>query len=178
MDGLAALRPLEPRRVGVPRRRGVEHGAAADGRLAAQHDAVAARGDDRRGEPQLRVRSPARTTRAGTAASRGGRAGARRRDRLELLERDVEPVARREGARRDERVAAPQLAPLDARGARARRAAGLGALDRAVVHLDAADAHLAPPGSARSTSPSPIEPDQSVPVATVPIPRSEKTRST
>ena len=64
---LAATRLLEAGRVGVPGRRGIEHGAAADGRPVAQDDAVAARGDDRRGETQLRD-AACLPTRAGTAA--------------------------------------------------------------------------------------------------------------
>ena len=66
-------------RVGVPARSRVEHRAAADGRLAAEDDAVAARGDDRRCEPELRVaaRPPARPGPV-LPRCRGGRGGALR----------------------------------------------------------------------------------------------------
>ncbi len=59
------------------------------------------------------------------------------------VERDVEPVARRERARRDERVAAAELGALDARERDRDPLPRLRPLDRAVVHLDAADAHVA-----------------------------------
>ena len=94
------------------------------------------------------------------------------------VEGDVEPEARPKRTGRDEHVAAPDLRAFDA-GKRDRDAlARLGALDRPVVHLHAAHAHRRPPGSTRSSSPSPIVPDHSVPVTTVPIPRREKERST
>ena len=95
----------------------------------------------------------------------------------ERVERDVESVALRICAWRDECVAAAQLAALDARQRNCDALTRLGALDRTVVHLHAPDAHGAAVGSC-SSSPSPIDPDQSVPVATVPMPRSVNTRST
>ena len=49
--------------------------------------------------------------------------------------------------------------------------AGFRALDLPIVDVDATDADPGPAGSTRSESPSAIEPDHSVPVATVPIPR-------
>ena len=99
---------------------------------------------------------------------------------LELLERHVEAVGDRETTpRRDQRVAAREPLALDARERDCDALARFGPLDRAVVHLHAAHAHVETPrGSTRSSSPSPIVPDQSVPVTTVPIPRSVKTRST
>ena len=128
----------------MARRIGIDHGAAPDRRPAAQDDPVAARCNHRRREPEL-----------GVAAGRGdaGEDGARPvvheqalavRDRLELVERDVQPEARAQRARRDQDVAAPQLAPLDPRQRQGHPLAGLGPLDRLLVHLDAAHAHLAP----------------------------------
>ena len=58
------------------------------------------------------------------------------------LEGYVEPVADRIRAVGDERVAAPQLAPLHARQRESDALAGLRPLDRAVVHLDTAHAHV------------------------------------
>ncbi len=99
-------------------------------------------------------------------------------DRHELLERDVEPVARCERAGRKQRVAPPQLVPLHAgqreRDSLARLARSTGRSCTWTLRTRTSR----PPGSARSTSPAPIDPDQRVPVATVPIPRSENTRST
>ena len=88
--------------------------------------------------------SPTRTTRAGSGSSRGARRAGRRRDRLELGERDLEPVRARERAGRDERVAAADVAPLDARQVDGHALPGLGPSDRRVVHLHRADAHVAP----------------------------------
>ena len=99
-------------------------------------------------------------------------------DRRQLLELDVEPVRGREGARRDERIPAVELPPLDTGQAERDTLARGRALDGRVVHLHAADAHFAAARRNASVSPSPIEPDQSVPVTTVPIPLSVKTRST
>ena len=108
------------------------HAAAAPGRapcrrrasLRAQHDAVAACGDDLRREPQLRL-ALAHPNDAGGVLGRpvvdvdAGAVG----DRLELVERDVQPVADGVGARLDERVAAPQAAALEPGERRPRRAA-------------------------------------------------------
>ena len=64
-------------------------------------------------------------------------------DRHELLERDIEPVARCERAGRKQRVTPPQLVSLHA-GQRERDSLHrLRPLDRAVVHLDAAHAYVA-----------------------------------
>src|SRR5512132_4525762 len=64
------------------------------------------------------------------------------RDRLELVESDVEPVADREGARSDEGVTAAHLAALDPRKRERHALAGRRPLHLAVVDLDAADPHL------------------------------------
>ena len=142
---LASLGLLEACRIGVAGGSRIEHGAAADGRHVAEHDAVAARGHDRRREPQLRV-----AARLDDAGGHGGGAVVDVKpravgDRRELLERDVEPVARPQAAGCDERVAAAQLAPLDARERERDPLSRLGPLDRAVVHLDAPHPHV-PPG--------------------------------
>ena len=65
------------------------------------------------------------------------------RDRLELVERDVEPVARPQAAGGDQHVAAAQLAALDARECERDPLARLCPLDRAIVHVHAPDAHVA-----------------------------------
>ena len=49
-----ALDERHPLGVAVPRRRGVEHETSAERRLAAEDHAIAARGHDLLGEPQLR----------------------------------------------------------------------------------------------------------------------------
>ena len=130
----------------MPDRCRVEHEAAAQGRPVAEDDPVSARGDDRSGEPQLRIGArpdDARGHGEGAVVDVDARAVA---DRLELVELDVEAVARPQAAGRDQHVAAPQLAPLDARQGERDPLPRLGPLDRPVVHLDAADAHVAAGG--------------------------------
>jgi hypothetical protein len=61
---------------------------------------------------------------------------------LELRERDVEAVARRIRAWRDQHVAAAQRPAVDAGQRDGDAATGLGTRDVLVVHLDAADAHV------------------------------------
>ena len=85
LDGLVDERPHDRGRVALaeqpvplgvdsPRRGGVEHDCAPDRRLAAEDDAVAPRGDDRRGEPQLCMPVVARGRRErGSGSSRGAR---------------------------------------------------------------------------------------------------------
>ena len=111
---IALFEKREPLLLEPARRGRIEHGGAAERRLPSQDDAVAARRDDGSLEPQLR-RALADTGDPG-CDSRGavmhGHAGAVV-DRGQLLELDVEPVGDRERARRDERVASVQLAPLD-----------------------------------------------------------------
>ena len=60
-------------------------------------------------------------------------------DRLQLLERHLEAVRAREGARGDERVAAREVAALEARQADGDALPGLGTLDGRIVHLHRAD---------------------------------------
>ena len=121
----------------------IEHRSAADGRSRAEDDAVAARGDDGSREPQLRE---------AVADARDAREYIRRPvmhvdtgwNLRERLEDDVEPVARPVRARRDERVTAPHVGAFHARKRKGDPLAGLRALDRAVVHLHAANADVPP----------------------------------
>ena len=64
-------------------------------------------------------------------------------NRLELLERHLEPVRPGERTRGDERVAAANLRALDARQADRHAVTGGRPLDRGVMHLDGACAHVA-----------------------------------
>ena len=110
------LEQLEPLEARVAGRSGVDDAPAADGRARAEHEAVSAGGDGGRGEAQLRVPladppDRGRDLRGAVVDVHAGAVG----DRLELLERDVQAVARRIRAWLDERVAAPQLRPLDRR---------------------------------------------------------------
>jgi hypothetical protein len=63
-------------------------------------------------------------------------------DRLQLLEPDVEAVAGRVRAGRDQRVAAPERLAVEPRQGDRDALARLRALHRPVVHLDAADPNL------------------------------------
>ena len=99
-------------------------------------------------------------------------------DLPDRLEAHVEAIRRRERPRRHERVAAREPAALHARQVDGHAPAGLGALDVLVVDLHATNANVEAGGLDAKTSPEPIEPDQSVPVTTVPIPRRVKTLST
>ena len=164
----------------MSRRDRVDDRSAAERRLAAQDHAVAASGDDGRCETELgellaesndargRVRRPDVHLHARAVL-----------DRRDLLERDVEPVGGRIPAAGDERLPSRDLAALDAGKAhrdalaRTRRARRRG---RAPGR--SARARRARDGSSRSWSPAPIEPDQSVPVTTVPNPGTENERST
>ena len=125
------------------RRRGVEDDASTEGGLAAQHHAIAAGGDHRGCEPELRVRVPDADHTCRDAARpvmhREPRAVG---DRRELLERHLEAVRPGECARRHEDIAAPEVAPLDAGKVDGNALAGLGTLDGSVVHLDGADADI------------------------------------
>ena len=97
---LAALGPLEPREVGMAAGGRIEHGAAAHRRLGAEDDAVAARGDRGRGQPELReARRPGRPGPGSPTVPWWTVSAGAVLDRLELLERDVEPVARPEARR-------------------------------------------------------------------------------
>src|SRR5205823_10627937 len=121
---LAAGDALEPFEVGVTWWRRIDHLAAAHRCLRSEHDPVAALRDDRRGEAELRE-SPG----ADDAPESRARAVVDKRafrNRRELLQRDVEPVAGRVCAGCDERVTAPQVVPLDSGQGNGDALAGLG----------------------------------------------------
>ena len=148
---IARFGDREPLGVDAARGSGVEHDAASDGRLGAQHEAIAAGGDDGRGEPELRARvvgayDPRRDLRRAVVHAD------RRRDVGDRLEPHVEPVARHERIRRDERVAARELVSLDPGEVHGDTLAGFRALDVPVVHLHASHAHL----ESRRLDPQPV----------------------
>ena len=141
--GIAALEQVEALGRRAPGRRRVEDCRAAERCPLAEDDAVAAGGDHRRGEPQLRAAGvdadDPRHVLGGAVVDVEVRAVGDLRQRSEG---DVEAVAERVGAGLHEGVAAPELGALDP-GERDRDALpGLGALDRPVVDLDAADADV------------------------------------
>src|SRR5215211_8237283 len=113
--GVAALDQLASLRRRPARGRGVEDDAAAERRSVAEDDAVPAGGDRRGREPKLGVASAAtdepRVVLGGSVVDVDPRAV---RDLLELLERDLEAVARGEGIRPNERIASAGLSPFDA----------------------------------------------------------------
>ena len=141
---IATLEQLEPLLVEPSRWGGVEHGRAAESRLAAEDDAVAARRDDGSLESQLRRLRPdpgdASRNARGAVVHRDARAAV---DRHELLELDIEAVGDRKCAGRHERVAPVQVAPVDARQPERNPLAGGRPLDGSVVHLHRANPHLA-----------------------------------
>ena len=138
--GLAPLDPLQPLGVEPPRRQRVEHDPSTDRRAGPQHDAVAPRGDDRPLQPELSVPAAAHQPRGNICGPEVD--GDRRRNVLELLERHVQPVGDRKGARLDEGVAARDPAALDAGQRNGDPLSGLGAPHRPVVHLDAPHADV------------------------------------
>ncbi len=164
----------------MPRRRGIEHCAPAERRLAAEDHAVAACGNDRPLQPQLGEALADPRDPGGSVRRPEVHLHARVvRDRFELVERDVEAIRRRIGAGCDERLASGDLVPLDAREADGDALARLGSLDVPVVHLDAADPDVAAGRlEPKLVARRPIAPDQSVPVTTVPKPATENERST
>ena len=142
---VSTLEQLQPLGALVAGRSGIDHASAADGRLRAQHDTVAAGCDGGSRESQLRVALSDPPHHGGYL---GGAmvdvdAGAVT-DRLELLQRDVQPVAHGIRAWLDERITAPQLRPFDAGQADGDPLPCLGGVDRAVVHLHAAHADVEP----------------------------------
>src|SRR5207302_1205199 len=142
---LSALDELHALGARVPRRRRVDHAAAADGRSGTQHHAVAARRDDGLREPQLcEAISDADDPgeHAGRAVVYLDAVG----DLGQLFELDVEPVARWVRGRCDERIAAPQLASFDTRQSDGDSLTGFRALGRAAVHLHAPHAYRPPSG--------------------------------
>src|SRR5205823_12142301 len=111
LGGIAALEDLVPLGLEPPRRRGIDNAATADRCLGAQNEPVAAGGDNRLVEAQLREA-------AGADDPHSHVGGAemylhRRGNGLELVENDVEPIAHGVMAGVDERVAAAKVAALD-----------------------------------------------------------------
>ena len=131
---------------------GIEHRPAAERGLAAQDHPVASCGDHGRRESKLgealaepydareRVRRPDVHLHSCAVV-----------DRLELLERDVEPVGDRIGARRDERLASRNLVALHPGKAHRNPLTRLGTIDVMVVHLHAPNPDVAA-GRARAAA--------------------------
>ena len=168
---------LESFRICVARRRRVDDEPAADRRPRAQHDAVAARSHDRRVEPELGESvdpHDAREHRRGAVVDEHAR-----RDRRELLDLDVEPVADVVRIGLDEGVASAELSPLDAGKGNCDALPGFARRrlrDRGPGRCERAP--RGPPGPRGARLPAAILPDQRVPVATVPMPCRLNTRST
>src|SRR2546421_11819960 len=91
--GIATVEQLEALGIELPRRSRVEDAAPADGRLGAENEPVASRRRERALEPELGEPAGARDPRGDVGRSEVDLRG--RRKRLELVERDVEPVADR-----------------------------------------------------------------------------------
>ena len=147
---LPALHERQARLVAMPGWRRVEDGPAADRRLAAQDDSVASSRDDRRRKAKLSpalpdAHDPRRHARCPDVGVETRAVG----DRLELVERDVEPERDRVRVGGDERLAARDLAALDTRQADGDALPRFRPWDVAVVYLDAANAH----GHARRLDP-------------------------
>ena len=105
---------LEACGVTVPRRRGIEDRAAADGRPRAEHHAVAARCHDGLGETELRP--PVADARDAGRYSSGAVVNRQARpvgDRRQLRQDHVEAERERKRAWCDECVTAPDVPPLD-----------------------------------------------------------------
>src|SRR5688572_29952868 len=149
MDGggdVAALDQLEALGRDPPRRVRIEDDRAAESRPLSQDDVIAPGGDRGRGESELRVvlagpdnscvvlGGPVVDVEAGSV-----------RDLHQLVEDDVQPIARRERARLDQRVPAPERTPFDSRERDRNALARPGPLDVAVVYLHASNSNLEPP---------------------------------
>ena len=143
---LAALEQRRAAPVAMPRRGGVEHRSASERRLAAEDDAVAARRDDRlaRAAAARSGRRPERLARA-RARCRVSLDARAVRDRLELVERRRR-AGTRPGTRRGATSTSPRATSRRSTPGQADRdpLTRLGPLDVAIVHLDAANAHVAP----------------------------------
>jgi hypothetical protein len=142
---VTALEPLHALGIAVSRRGWIENAASADRRHRPQHEPIAPRGHDGRVETELRpagtcTDDPHRYA-AGAVVERQPRPVG---NRIELFERDVEPVGDWEGARGDEGIAATELVPLDAGQADGDSLTCTRALDGRIVYLDAADTNAAP----------------------------------
>src|SRR6476646_3747428 len=125
----------------MARRGGVDDPSGTDGRARAQHHVVTARRDDGRIEPKLG--EPSRTNHTSEHRRRAVMDEHAWWNRRELLEFDVEPVARVVGAPLDEDVSPSDLTTLDAGEGDGHPLSGLGSLDLTVVHLHASNSHIA-----------------------------------
>src|SRR6184192_2156443 len=130
------LQQREPLGVEAARRERVEDHPTADGCLGPQHHPVAARCEHRLAQAQLCITPVAHDP--GRHIARPDVHRDRGRDRLQLLECDIQPPGDGVKAGLDEDVASPQAAALDPGKVDRDALAGLGAEDVDVVHLDAA----------------------------------------
>ena len=142
---VAPFEELEAGRACVAGRSRVEHEAAAHGRPVAEDDAVAARRHRGRGEAELR---PALSDADDPGIVLGRPVVDVQahpvRDRLELVERDVQAVGSGVGTRCDERVASAKFSALDSRKRHRDALPGFRSFHRPVVHLNAANANVEP----------------------------------
>ena len=99
-------------------------------------------------------------------------------DLLQLVQQDIEPVAHGVGPGGDYHVSSGQVRPLDPGRLSATRCPATARSTLSSCTCTERTRTARPRGSTTSSSPLPIEPDQSVPVATVPMPRRVNTRST
>src|SRR5437867_1178384 len=128
--------------IAMTRRRGVEHDATAERRRSTQDHAVGTGRNDGCGEPQLRpALSHANETGCDARGAEMSLHTGAVRDRLELVERDVEPVGDRVRPGRNEGVPAPHRAPFDTRKAHGDALPRFGAGDVAIVHLHTSDSN-------------------------------------
>ena len=141
-QNFAACAALEPFRICVARRRRVDDEPAADGGSRAEDDAVAASSNDRCVEPELGESADPHDAREhGRSAVVDEHA---RRDRCELLDLDVEPVADVVGTGLDEGVTPAELSPFQPGKRNCDALPGCRRVDLAIVDLDAANAYFAP----------------------------------
>ena len=142
---VAALDQLEALGRELPRRVGIEDDRAAESRPVSQDDVVATGGNRGRGEPELRVvlAGPDHpcVVLGGPVVDVEARSV---RNFLQLVEDDVQPVARRERARLDQCIPSPERTPFDSRECDRDTLTRPGPLDVAVVHLHAPNANLEP----------------------------------
>ena len=131
--------------VETPGRSGIEHDGSGERRLLPQDESVPARRDDRGSEPELSMVVPHAhdTSRESRRTVMDGQPGAVQH-RLQLRERDFEPIGARKGPGRDERLPATDVRALDPRKVDSDPLPCLGPGDRGVVDLHRADADVTP----------------------------------
>ncbi len=128
----------------MPGRHRIDDRAPAERRLSTEDHAVAARRHHRGGEAELgeafpETHDPCRAVRRAEVHLHTRIV----RDRKDLLEDDVEAVRRRVRAGRDQRLSPRDVTPLDPGKAHRNALTGFRPIDVAVMHLDAADPHVA-----------------------------------